>query len=130
MWGKLTERNDLTMTKFFTEPKDLYGFIATPGVEVMNIAFAGDDVVHNSCKYGEEEDVPNLPHWNEVTGAYVAAGARIHLYRYFDRLGEKAMYCDTDYVIYIQPRGEPPLFETRDTLGDMTSELRSSESIS
>ena len=40
------------------------------------------------------------------------------------------MYCDTDSVIYIQPRSEPPLIETGDKLGDMTYELRPSESIS
>jgi len=33
-------------------------------------------------------------------------------------------------VIYIQPRDEPALIETGDKLGDMTSELRPSESIS
>jgi len=45
MWGKLTERNDQTMTKMITEPKNLYGFVATTGVKVMNIAFASDDIV-------------------------------------------------------------------------------------
>jgi len=33
-------------------------------------------------------------------------------------------------VIYIQPKDEPSLIETGDKLGDMTSELRPSESIS
>jgi len=99
------------MTKIITEPKNLYGFLATPGVEVMNIAFVSDDVAYISWMYYAEEDVPNLRHTNEVIGTYVTAGARIHHYRYFDRLRENAMYCDTDCVIYIQPRGEPPLIE-------------------
>ena len=30
MWVYLTERNDRTMTKIITEPKELYGFLATP----------------------------------------------------------------------------------------------------
>jgi len=45
MWGKLTERNDRTRTKIITEPHELYRFLATPGVEVTNLAFASDDVV-------------------------------------------------------------------------------------
>jgi len=45
MWGKLTERNDRTQTKVISEPKDLYGLLATPGIEVTNLAFASDDVV-------------------------------------------------------------------------------------
>ena len=74
--------------------------------------------------------MPNFRHNNEVIGAYVTAGARIHLYRFLDRLRENAIYCDTDSVIYVQPRDEPALIETGDKLGDITSELRPSEFIS
>jgi len=68
--------------------------------------------------------VSNFRHANEVIGAYVTAGARIHLFRYLDRLGERAIYCNTDFFIYIQPRKETGHIETEDKLGDMTSELR------
>jgi len=71
--------------------------------------------------------VPNLRHTNEVLGAYFTSGASIHLYRYLDRLVERAIYCDTDSVIYIQPRAEPGLIETGDKLCDMTSELRTTD---
>jgi len=81
-------------------------------------------------EHAAQEHVPNLRHTNEVIGAYVTAGARIHLYRYLDRLGERAIYCDTDSVIYIQAKDEPNLIETGDKLGDMTSELRSTEYVS
>jgi len=130
MWGKLTERNDRTKTKIITEPRELYGFLATPDIEVTNLVFASDDLVWLSWKHGAEEDVPSLRHTNEVKGAYVTAGARIHLYRYLDGLRERAIYCDTDSVIYVQPKDEPSLIETEDKLGDMTFELRPSESIS
>jgi len=99
-------------------------FLATPGIEVTNVAFGSNDVVLISWKHEDEEHVPNLCHTNEVNGAYVNAGAKIHLYRYLDRLGERTIYCDTDSDIYIQPKNEPNLIETGDKLGDMTSELR------
>jgi len=38
VWGKLTERNDRTQTKVNSEPKDLYSFLATPGIDVMYLA--------------------------------------------------------------------------------------------
>ena len=41
--------------------------LSTPGFEVMNLAFASDDVV-GMWKYGAEEDVPSLRHTNEVIG--------------------------------------------------------------
>jgi len=71
--------------------------------------------------------MPNLPHTNEVIGAYVTAGARIHLYSFLDRLQEKAIYCDTVSIIFIQPSGEPWTIATGDKLGDMQSELKPSE---
>jgi len=104
MWGILTEENDRTQTRVITEPKEMYNCLATPGIEVTNLAFANDDVVSISWKHSAEKHVPNLRHTNEVIDAYITAGARIHLYRYLDRLGEKSLYCDTDSVIYIQPR--------------------------
>jgi hypothetical protein len=54
----------------------------------------------------------------------------MHLYRYLDRLQDIVLYCDTDSVIYIQPRNEPALVETGDNLGIMTSELKPGEFVS
>ena len=113
------------MTKIITKPKELYGFVATPGVELMKLAFAGDDLVSISWKYGAE----SLRHTTEVIGAYVTAGSSTHLCRYLDRLGGNAMYSDTESVVNIQLRVESPLIETG-KLGDITFELRPSESIS
>ena len=42
-------------------------------------------------------------------------------------MGEKAIYCDTDSVIYIQSRYEHGLIETGEELEEMTSELRPKE---
>jgi len=108
----------------------MYCFLPTPGIEVVYLVFASDNVFWLSWKRRAEEDVPNLRHTNEIIGAYVTAGARIHLHRYLDRLRGNAIYCDTDSVIYIQPRDEPELIETGDKLGDMTSEMCPSEFIS
>jgi len=104
--------------------------LATPGIEVTNLAFTSDDVIWISWKHAAEEHITNLRHTNEFNGAYGTAGARIHLYHYLDRLGGRAIYCDTDSVIYIQTKDEPNLIETGDKLGDMNSGLRSTDYIS
>jgi len=124
MWGKFTESNDRTQTKVISEHKELYSFLATSGIVVTNLTFASADVVWISWKHSAKEHVSGLRHTKEVIATYVTAGARIHLYRYVDMLGEKAFYCDKDSVLYIQPRNESSLIETGDKLGDMTSELR------
>ena len=71
----------------------------------------------------------NIPHPHEVIGVYVTAGARIHLYRFLDRLQENANYCDTDSLILIQMIGEPCPIATRDKQGVMQSKIKSSELI-
>jgi hypothetical protein len=63
-----------------TDPQELYGFLAMPGIEEATFVFASDEIVGASWRYIAEEKVPNLPHKNDVIGAYVTAGARIHLY--------------------------------------------------
>ena len=74
--------------------------------------------------------MPNLFHTNDVIASYVTAGARLHLYSYLDRLKERALYCGTYSVLYVQPRDGPALVETGDCLGAMTSELTPDEIIS
>ena len=74
-----TNRNDRTQNKIIKVPHELYRFLATPGVEVRNLAFASDDVVWLSWKLYAEGNVPNLPHTNEVICAYVNVVARIHM---------------------------------------------------
>ena len=76
--------------------------------------FASGEVVWASWRFVEEEDIPNLRHTNEVVGAYVTAVAGLHLYSYLDRLQERAIYCDTDSVLFVQPSDEAALVETGD----------------
>ena len=99
-------RNDRTRIYIISEPHELYRFLATPGVEETKLAIATDDVGRLPWKHTAEGRVPNLHYTNEFIGAYVTAGARIHLYGYLDLLREHAIYCDTDSFIFIQPRGE------------------------
>jgi len=41
----------------------------------------------------------------------------MHLYTYFDTLQQRALYADTDSVIYIQPRVGIAIVGTGDCLG-------------
>jgi hypothetical protein len=120
LWGKLAKRHDGIQTKLISDPQELYRFLATSGVEVVNLMFASDSVFWVSLQYTTEEQAHSMRHTNEVVAAYVACGGRMHLYAYLDKLGERALYCDTDSVIFLQKADEPPLMECGDALGDMT----------
>ena len=71
-----------------------------------------------------------LRHTNDVIGSYVTAGARLHLYDYLEKLQERALYTDTDSVVFIQTRDGAALVEIGDCSGAMTSELKPNEIIS
>ena len=62
MWGKLKERNDWR-TKI-SEPQELHRYLATPGIDVANLMFAGDDAVWAFGRFIFEENVPSLRHTN------------------------------------------------------------------
>jgi len=113
MWGKLKEKSNRKQTKLISEPGELYRFLVRPGVEVQNMLFASDEVVWISWQHSADKRVPSLRHTNEVIGAYVTAGARIHLYGFLD----KPQDTDTDSVIFIQPKNVPALIETGDNCG-------------
>jgi hypothetical protein len=122
--GKLTEPNNPVRTNITSYPREFYRFLATPGIEVLNLMFASDDVVWASWRFISEGKIPSLRHTNEVLGAFFTLSARMHLYSYLESLQEKALYCDTYYVFYIQREDESMLIECGDKFGDMTDELK------
>jgi hypothetical protein len=71
----------------------------------------------------EESNMPVLRHTDEIIGVYMTTWARLKLYTYLDALKEKAIYCDTDSVIYIQNCGQPSAATCGHKLGDTTNEL-------
>jgi len=130
MWGKLGENHVRTQTQLISDPKDLYRFLATPDIEVANLVFAGDSVFWIAWRHSDETHAPMLRHTNDVIASFVTAGGRMNLYSYLDTLQTRALYTDTDSVIFIHPRDGAILVNTGDCLGDMTSELKSCEYIS
>ena len=59
---------------------------------------------------------------NGTIASYVTTHARLELYTYLEQLKDRALYCDTDTVIYrhIVEEYNPPL---REFVGGMTDEL-------
>ena len=112
-----------------SDPHELCRFLATPGMKIASLMFASDDVVWASWRFIAEEHIPYLRHTNEVRGAYATARARLHLYSFLKKLQQRAIYCDTDSVLFVQPRDERAHVETGDSLGATTSELKPSEII-
>jgi hypothetical protein len=59
-WGKLSESNNRPRWKLIADPQELVRFLATLGIEVTNLLFAGgDEVVWVTWNYAEDEE--NMP---------------------------------------------------------------------
>jgi len=84
MWGKLTERNNRTKSKIISDPHEIYNFLATPGIEVANLMFASDDSRLGIIAFHGGGSDPQLTSFQRIIGAYITAGARLHLYSYLD----------------------------------------------
>jgi len=71
-----------------TDPQELYRFLATPGIEVTNFLFAGDEVLWVVWGFVEEEEnMPVLRHTKELIGAYLTTGTsqNLHVPRRIER---------------------------------------------
>ena len=74
----------------------------------MNLFFASIRVVWASWRCAADELVHTIRHTNEVIEVFEACGGRRHLYSRLYKFGERARYCDTDRIIFVQKDGELP----------------------
>ncbi|KAJ8956150.1 hypothetical protein NQ317_016679 [Molorchus minor] len=71
-----------------------------------------------------EEAHQSLSTVNVMIAAYVTAQARLKLYSYLEKLGERVLYYNTDSVIYVSRNNEFDI-PIGEFIGDMTDELQS-----
>lgn len=121
IWGKFGQRPDKTKKMFINERDQLLNLVTNPSYETQSLfalssesVLASYKLIHNSCV--------KQPNVNVVIAAYTTAHARIHLYKYLDHLQERAIYHDTDSVIFIKKENDSTL-PLGDYLGDLTDEI-------
>ncbi len=121
MWGKLAQRSNMSKAAYLREPREFFDLLTSDAYEVNECELINDECIYVTYKFanGFEEPTPNT---NAVVASYVTAHARLELYSYLEKLGERVLYCDTDSIIYkSSPDGyEPPL---SNHIGGMTDEL-------
>ena len=87
------------MKEFITEPRRFYHLISGDGFEVSDVHHVNDDCFYVSYKKSKEFQTPALD-TNVIIASYVTTQARLELYSYLEQLKERALFCDTDSVIY------------------------------
>ncbi|CAC5412808.1 unnamed protein product [Mytilus coruscus] len=119
-WGKFDQRLNLPRTTFLTDPAVYFDILTSDSQEVQDVSFVTDDMVRIHL-INQSQFVKETGRTIVVTAAYTTTQARLELYKYLERLGERALYCDTDFIIFSSKPGDW-MPNTGDYLGDLTDE--------
>ena len=112
----------MQQTDIVDEPTVYFDKLTSDQEDVTAVNFISDEAVEMRWKYKEVFVESNIK-TNVVIAAYTTSQARLKLYSYLEQLKTRAMYADTDSIIFTNKRGEskPPL---GDYLGDLTDEIQ------
>ena len=120
--GKFAHIPNRTIKEFITELRRVYHFLSDDGFEVSDVHHKM--MIVCMCPIRNQNNFIQTPSLNTtvIIASYATTHARLELYIYFEHLKDRALYCDTDSVIYKHIVGEynPPLSEF---VGGMTDEL-------
>ncbi|XP_018334518.2 uncharacterized protein LOC108743448 [Agrilus planipennis] len=120
LWGKFGQRLNMSQSEFVTDPKRWYEILLDDKIHISNCIFVNEDVVHVTYKY-KDMFVEDSTSTNIFIATFTTSNARLRLYDMLDRLGEDAVYYDTDSIIYID-NGQNTV-PTGSMLGEWSSEL-------
>ena len=120
--GKFGQRSNMQQVDIIDDPRIYFDKLTSDREDVTSVNFLSDDAVEMRWKL-KEEFVKTSTRTNVVIAAYTTSQARLKLYSHLEKLGSRAMYADTDSVIFTTKPGEqkPPL---GDYLGDLTDEIQ------
>ena len=122
LWGKFGQQEDKSTTEIVDSSTRLHELLMSPRHEVLNILPVNQDVLYVRYKLCDDAPTSHTQNVNVVIAAYTTALARLKLYSYLEPLKERALYVDTDSVLYVSKPGMYDL-PTGPLLGDLTNEL-------
>ncbi|XP_030761194.1 uncharacterized protein LOC115886248 [Sitophilus oryzae] len=121
-WGKLGQRENQGKTAIVNKPEALFSMLTNPATDVNSILPVNDDTLLVNWSF-KDEAYDILPTVNVCLAAYTTAQARLKLYSYLEKVGDNAIYTDTDSVIYLSKAGQEEDIPLGNFLGEMTDEL-------
>ena len=104
-WRKFGQRSNMPQIKYISEPTEYFDMLTSDQILVMSINLVSDEMVEMKYQY-KEEFVEESGRTNVVIAAYTTAQSRLKLYSYLEQLGPRALYADTDSVVYTSRQGE------------------------
>lgn len=89
----------MTQVDYVDEPSVYFEKLTSDTKEVTAVNYISEDRVEMRWKY-KEDFVETSGKVNVVVLAYTTAQARLKLYSYLERLGKRALYTDTDSIVF------------------------------
>ena len=120
-WGKFGQRSNMTQVTHISSPKEYFDLLTCDKQEVTDINFVSEEMVELRWRY-KDDFVETSARTNVIIAAYTTAQARLKLYDYLEQLQDRALYVDTDSIIFTTADGESPM-PLGDYLGDLTNEV-------
>lgn len=120
-WGKFGQRSNLSQTTYISDPGEFFDMMTSDQQQIKNVRFVSGEAVQLDWVYNDNF-ISASTRTNVVIAAYTTAQARLKFYSYFEKLDRRAIYCDTDSIVFTSSpvEWEPKL---GDYLGDLTDEV-------
>jgi hypothetical protein len=123
LWGRFGMENNKSRVEFVSSFEALVAKMDDDTIEIQTIR----PVTSTTGQLTYKTKTPELLQIPKDTNIFIAvittAWARIRLYQELDKLKERAIYCDTDSVVYKQSADPNQNLLTGNFLGEMTDEL-------
>ena len=124
LWGKFGEVQDRLKHVMLNDSASFYQYLTDPTIEVQDFHVLAPETCQVEYKH-RKANLPECAYLNIFIAVFTTAHARIRLYRELHRLGRKALYYDTDSIIYRYKENDPEQIHPPygDYLGMWTNEL-------
>ena len=123
--GKFGENLSKPTTVAIITPADLFECVTNDLWDIHQIRICTDDLLEVVYSNIADNQLDNGKR-NVFVAAFTTCYARLKLYESLDQVQERALYFDTDSVVYTWKPGESEI-ALGDFLGDMTNELEEDE---
>ncbi len=123
VWGKLSQKSMKRRSRIVNgqNPSELFDILTDPNVKLADFNIVDEDTL--LLEYTPlKASLHSGPTDSVVLASFVTTYGRMRLYNLLNAAGKRALYADTDSLIYVANSPEEE-FELGDFLGDLTSEI-------
>ena len=121
-WGKFAKKSEVTQSDMIKDTKEFFRLLSSDTEKIHDVVFLNDEMVE-ICHATEGHFLQTLCTANTIIAAFTTATTRLRLLESLKVVGQRALYMDTDPIIYIAKEGYAYLTEGC-SLGQLENEFK------